>query len=349
MRGRRAHALSRRDLLRAGAAGLVGLGLPIAAPRRARAGTCFPFGPNSPILYAAGSSVKDPAINPLLNCISVSAPSLNNGTVCVTATNICNSTLVLVGYIYNAPNAGAFDCFATNNFLQGETLISILAEAIPPGQSQLCLSVPQLCLFQADFALFQFDAAAFQLDAILQNPGLPGVPVGIPVPLTDQNIVAGLLVGGSCQNPTPACIRMTGGGHDDTITTLGGITVTSKAGFQLRTNGHSNLELHWTMNGVDHVFKVGPGDATNFTGAFTSGPNCPGGGQPLNDPNTILGTADGTLDGQPATIFLNFVDCGEPGTNDTRRIIVFDGNNVPQLVADGTIQNGNNQAHKCNA
>lgn len=348
----RDHALSRRDLLRAGAAGLAGLGLPMAAPLRARAAdfcpndpvpTCFPFGPNSPIVYTAGSKVKNPLLNPLLNCVQVCAPTLEDGKVCVTVTNNCGVPLFLAAHIFNAPNAGAFDCFQTNTYLLGQTLISAQVKLIPQGQSKVCFPVPDFC-FQADFSPFQFDIAAFQADLALQNPGLGGVPVGIPIPLTDQNIVAGLLVAGNCPQQ-PCCIRMTGGGHQ--VTTVGGIVVESKKGFQLRTEGHSNLELQWTFGGVTHTFKVGPKDDTNLTCAFTPCDGGGGGQQPLNNPNTILGTLNGTLDGQPATAFINFVDCGEPGTNDTTQIIVFDGNGVPQVVASGKVQNGNIQAHKC--
>jgi hypothetical protein len=346
--GHGASTFSRRDLMRAGAAGLVGLGIPIAAPLQAFAGICFP-GAN--ILYEGGSEAKPN--NPFVQQgLTVSFPSLSNGQVCVTATNNTGVTLVLVQYFNDAPNALLFDCFQSSAFSVGETLMALQPFVLPADgvPHQLCMSVPNLCLFQADVGLFQWDAAAFQADLFVQNPGAGGVPVGIPVPLTDQNIIAGLLVGGGCPNPPPACIRMTGGGHG-MVLTVGGITVTTKEGFELRAGGKSNLELHWTINGVDHVFKVGPGDTNTFVGAFTPCPGGGGGGQPLNNPNTILGTTTGSLDGNPGVLFLNFVDCGEPGTNDTRQFIIYDNTTsppTPLLLASGVIQNGNNQAHMCN-
>jgi len=206
------------------------------------------------------------------------------------------------------------------------------------------VNVPNVC-FQGDLGNVQGDLGAFQADLVLQNLGL----IGIPILITSSNIVAGFLLGGECKKP-PCCIRMTGGGG--TILTLGGISVETSEGFQLRTDpdSHSNLEVHWTTpDGVAHNFHLGPPDGvSNFTCASTPCPGGGGGGKPQDQPNTILGTAIGTLDGQPgATILINFVDCGEPGTNDTRQIAIYDSNMVPQLVASGTIQNGNNQAHKC--
>jgi hypothetical protein len=349
IRGRRAHALSRRDLLRAGAAGLVGLGLPIAAPLRAFAGTCFPGGN---ILYTGGSEAKPN--NPIVQAgLTVDPPTLQNGNLCVTGVNNTPWTLVLVWNVLNAPNANLFNCFTSDAFLQDETLMQISTCVVPPSPNQFtcCVPVPNVCfqgdlgVFQRDPVLFQGDLGVYTSDQVAQNPGL----IGIPIQLSSDNIVAGFLMGGNCQQPA-CCIRMTGGGG--TVLTLGGISVSTKAGFQLRSvnaGGHSNLELHWTdAQGVAHVFKVGPQDSTNFTCAFTPCPGGGGGGQPLNSPNTILGTATGSLDGQPANIFLSFVDCGEPGTNDTRTIAIVDSQGVFQLaIASGTIQNGNNQAHSC--
>src|SRR5262249_14203845 len=147
--------------------------------------TCFPFGPNSRIVYAAGSKVKTVQQNPLLACLQVCAPTLNNGQVCVTVTNNCGVPLVLAGSIWNAPDAGLFDCFQTNTFVLSETLISLQFRTIPPGQSTVCFSVPNLC-FQGDFSPFQFDAVAFTTDQAKQNPALGGGPLGVPILFTDN-------------------------------------------------------------------------------------------------------------------------------------------------------------------
>src|SRR5690349_858452 len=100
IRGRGAYPFSRRDLLRAGAAGLVGLGLPLAAPPGARAddpGPCGPF-PNPNQLFSAGTNNK-------IQGLTVNPPVLQNGQLCVTGTNNTGSTLVLVWDIWNAPLA----------------------------------------------------------------------------------------------------------------------------------------------------------------------------------------------------------------------------------------------------
>jgi len=338
------HPFSRRDLLRTGAAGLVGLGLPIAASQRARADftlDCFPYGRDNPIKTVWGTP---PGPHTEFN-ILVNTPTLNNGQLCVDGRNNSGSNVVLVWDIFNAPNANAYDCNVTRAFLDNQTWMAIYPFLVPPGYFNFCVPVPNTC-FQGDLGgdpvNYQCDLGVFPWDAVQNNPGLIGIPTLVQ---SSTNILAAILVGSKDKCPAPPCIRMTGGGG--TVLTLGGITLETKQGFQLRTGDKSNLELHFTSpDGSSHTFKVGPKDTNNFMGAFTP---CPGGGggQPLNNPNTIFGTSTGTLDGQPGSVFLNFVDCGEPGTDDTRQIAIYDSSGVPQVVASGVIQNGNNQAHKC--
>jgi len=265
----------------------------------------------------------------------------------VTGFNGTGHNLVLVWQINNAPNANLFNCFRTLDFLVPQPLMQISTCVVLSGQPfTCCVPVPNVC-FQADVAVkFQGDLGFYTWDQVAHNCGLIGIPLDI---VSGTNVVSGFLMGGDCQQPE-CCIHMTGGGG--TVMTLGGVSVSTKEGFQLwstNSGNHSNLELHWTdLQGVTHVFKVGPHDSTDLHCASTITPDCPGGGHPSDKVNTIWGTANGSLDGQPGTIQLNYVDCGEPGGNDTRTINILNWQNVPILtVASGTIQNGNNQAHLC--
>jgi len=153
---------------------------------------------------------------------------------------------------------------------------------------------------------------------------------------------------------------MTGGGQTDGIFSVGGTPVTVSQGFQLRTGpgAHSNLEVNYPNadgSGMNQ-FHLGPPDGySNFmAGSINCGKK--GGGQPQDYPNCIYGYATGTLNGQTATVSINFVDCGEPGTSDTRTISIWYGDyfadpsitaQPPEIFAQGTIKHGNNQAHKC--
>jgi len=275
---------------------------------------------------------------------------LVNGQVCVSGTNNTRQTLILVWNIFNAPNANAFDCFRTGAFFQGQTLMLLSPCIVGAGNFTCCATVPQVC-FQADLVNFQADLGVFQADLAFLNPGL----IATPVLITSANSIAAILVGGNCL--APCCIRMTGGGRIGTLFTLSGVQVSTSEGFQLRTGpgAHSNLEVNFggtrPGSGVNN-FHLGPPDGfSDFLCGSTRCPGDGGGEQPLNEPNIIFGFATGTLNGQPATVFINFVDCGEPGTDDRRQIVIWDGldtSKTPLIFASGVIDNGNNQAHKCN-
>jgi len=340
--------ISRRDLLKAGAAGLLGLGLPLVAPSGAQAGDC-----DGKVLTA---NIVPGNLPP---GFTVSAPTFSNGQLCVTGNNGTGMTLVGVWNIWSAPNANQFGN-GTQNYLIGQTLINDAIVVIPPGPfgpgsitGPVCANVPNLgsgkcpCPIQADFGI-QRDLTFLE----------------VPVRVLEGNIVSFILIGGDVCPPTTCC-RMTGGGKIGTIFTLNGVQVSTSEGFQLRSGpgAHSNLEVNFggttPGSGVNN-FHLGPPDGfSDFVCARTSCPGGGGGGQPQNDPNTILGFATGTLNGLPATVFINFVDCGEPGVDDTREIKIWYGitnpisdiemmlNNVPVVIAMGNIDHGNNQIHGC--
>jgi hypothetical protein len=363
--GNRASPFSRRELLKAGAASLVGLGLPLVAPPRARAQTPGPVlfaGTNGPNMATLGVTITS---GPTFSVVN------GQGQVCVSGVNHNAFSVVLVWDILNAPNANAFTQTGFNppNFLIGQELLTVVTCTVGPGQTfgpgSLtnpncgCVSVPNVC-FQGDFGSFQADFGAFQADLALQNPGLVGTPILIP----SSNNVAAILVGGNCD--ASCCIRMTGGGQTVPIFSLSGAQVSSQ-GFQLRTGlgAHSNLEVNFggtvAGQGVNNFHSGPPDGISNLMCAFTPCAGGGGGGQPLNNPNTIFGLLIGTLNGQPATAFINFVDCGEPGVDDTREIAIWLGANTdgsgapvqplgtPVIFANGTIEHGNNQAHDCNS
>src|SRR5262249_39579386 len=138
------------------------------------------------------------------------------GPVCVTGFNP-GGPKVLVWDIFSAPNANLFDCnFHSScdpnhpNYLCGQTLMSV-SFCVIKGNSQFtcCVTLPTSCA-QADLGPSQWDLGWFPLEQCLRNPGL----IGTPILFGDDNNIAGVLLGGQCNT---CCIRMTGGGHTETI------------------------------------------------------------------------------------------------------------------------------------
>ena len=131
--------------------------------------------------------------------------------------------------------------------------------------------------------------------------------------------------------------RMTGGGSVFTAT---GVRVTH--GFELhcnKVNLPNNLEVNWDGGNNFHL------------GSLTSAV-C------INDPainpapppagfDTYIGKGTGSLNGiSTATAEWTFTDAGEPGRNDTAKIVIKDASNATVLTVSGKLDNGNQQAHK---
>jgi hypothetical protein len=265
--------------------------------------------------------------------------------------------VVLVWYVFDAPNAGLWP----NGHLTGQTLSNINYLLVPKSSTfkDFCVDVPRDC--------HQSDLVAYPASLVAQFPGLIAVASQLDL-LAGNNILFSELTSntGGCD---PCCIRMTGGGQTDGMYTLNGDPVAMSQGFQLRTGpgAHSNLEINFADpdgSGISQ-FHLGPPDGySDFKcGSVTCGVTG-GGKKPQNQPNSIFGLAIGTLDGEPATVWINFVDCGEPGNNDTREIAIWHGSyldpmgnvvpgffdptvNPAVIFASGVITHGNNQAHKC--
>jgi hypothetical protein len=110
-------------------------------------------------------------------------------------------------------------------------------------------------------------------------------------------------------------------------------------GFQLRCDANDprqNLEVNWEGNSF-HLLDLTTADCQDT---------------PLDEENpvagfdTFVGTGSGrynNVDG--ATIELTFTDDGEPGRDDTARMVIRDVGGTVVLDVEGTLQFGNHQAH----
>src|SRR6185436_3603747 len=69
-------------------------------------------------------------------------------------------------------------------------------------------------------------------------------------------------------------------------------------------------------------------------------------GQPRTSFDTYKGTGTGRYNGAPgATAEWTFTDAGEPGVNDTMKILIKDAGGNTVLTAFGNLNRGNHQAH----
>jgi hypothetical protein len=97
----------------------------------------------------------------------------------------------------------------------------------------------------------------------------------------------------------------------------------------------NNLEVNWNGNKF-HLDSLTSATCYNDP-SFSSSP-------PDAGFNTYRGIGTGTLNGVPgSTITFTFTDHGEPGTSDTATIVINGGST---LSVSGTLDNGNNQAHR---
>jgi len=128
--------------------------------------------------------------------------------------------------------------------------------------------------------------------------------------------------------------RMTGGGS---VFTLEGARVTR--GFEIHCDlrDPNNIQVNWPGNRF-HL--------TDLTAAVCID-NVSIDQLPRSAPfDTFEGEGDGLLNGDPgATIDFTFVDAGEPGVNDTARIVIKDAGGNVVLDVSGNLDRGNIQAH----
>jgi len=134
-------------------------------------------------------------------------------------------------------------------------------------------------------------------------------------------------------NPTGP--RMTGGGS---VFGSGSQRVTH--GFQLRCDAddpRQNLEINW---GSNHFHLL---DLTSAQCKDTDLDERP----PAAGFDTFIGTGVGRYNGvDGATIEFTFTDDGEPGVNDTARMVIRDAAGNVVLSVEGKLQFGNHQAHR---
>jgi hypothetical protein len=131
--------------------------------------------------------------------------------------------------------------------------------------------------------------------------------------------------------------RMTGGGS---VFTSLGTRVTH--GLDLHCNIEetpNNLEVSW---GSGNKFKL-----QNLTAAVCFTDTSIDSSPPAAGFNTLSGAGTGTYNGRPgATVQFKLTDAGEPGNRDTAKIVIEDDGGNQVLSVIGTIQNGNQQAHR---
>jgi uncharacterized repeat protein (TIGR01451 family) len=140
----------------------------------------------------------------------------------------------------------------------------------------------------------------------------------------------------SVQTSVVASGRMTGGG---TIITIDNVRVTF--GFTLHCDtceDPNNIQVNWGKGNKFHLEQI-------ITASCIDDPSI----EP-NPPDAAFDTNEGTgigryngVDG--ATIEWIFTDAGEPGKNDTVRIIIKDAEDRLVLEVAGNLKGGNNQAH----
>jgi hypothetical protein len=129
--------------------------------------------------------------------------------------------------------------------------------------------------------------------------------------------------------------RMTGGGS--IITPTGRVT----HGFELHCNASdepNRLQVNWRGNRF-HL--------EDLTSASCSDNPAIAPDPPAAGFDTYKGKGTGRFNGQPgATAEWTFTDAGEPGASDTATIEIKNSSNVVVLSESGTLDRGNQQAHK---
>ena len=131
--------------------------------------------------------------------------------------------------------------------------------------------------------------------------------------------------------------RMTGGGS---LFNADGRVTHGLGSLKCDGSGPTTLQVNWGKGEKFH--------ATALTSAFCFDDPAIAPAPPKAGFDTFVGTATGKYNGVAgATAKFTFTDAGEPGTEDTGRIVVTDKDgNVVLDVPTGDVSKGNHQAHK---
>jgi hypothetical protein len=129
---------------------------------------------------------------------------------------------------------------------------------------------------------------------------------------------------------------MTGGGS---VFTAGGMRVTH--GFTLQcgapADGPNNLQVNWGGNRF-HLETVRTAVCSDNPAISPE--------HPVAGFDTYPGTGTGRYNGDPgATAEWTFTDAGEPGANDTVRLVIKSAGGTTVLTVTGNLDRGNHQAH----
>jgi hypothetical protein len=131
--------------------------------------------------------------------------------------------------------------------------------------------------------------------------------------------------------------RITGGGS---ITTASGLKVTH--GFQLhcdRANSPNNLEVNWGKGNRFHLDALTMSTCSNDPDIRPNPPNA--------SFDKCVGAGSGRYNGIPgASVNFTVTDAGEPGVNDSLKLIIKDISGNVVLDAAGKLAHGNHQAHE---
>ena len=130
---------------------------------------------------------------------------------------------------------------------------------------------------------------------------------------------------------------MTGGGR----VTTGSMQATYGFGFELHCDAKrnpNNLEVNWGNGSNFHLERLTTASCSDNPAIV---PNPPAAGF-----DTYRGTGTGRYKGSSgATAEWTFTDAGEPGTNDTAKIVIKDAGGNTALSVSGNLTGGDNQAH----
>jgi hypothetical protein len=131
--------------------------------------------------------------------------------------------------------------------------------------------------------------------------------------------------------------QMTGGGS---VFTDEGIRATHGMTLECDSNeGPNNLQVNWDRGERFHLEELTSAICFEDPAIDASPPDAPF--------NTYRGEGTGRYNNESgATASWEFTDAGQPGVNDTVRLVIEDAGGAVVLQVSGTLQNGNHQAHQ---